>query len=143
MTRTIIPLLVAGVVAAASLTGRAAADAGPAVPAPVTGSAPVAGCTGEPISVVAPVEVAARLSDRRVEPAVQRVDVPWNAPIVLRVEVDTPVIVHVHGYERMADAAPGAPACLEFVADVPGLFEVYAHPVPEAPETLLVQLAVR
>jgi hypothetical protein len=85
-----------------------------------------------------PVEVAARLVEGRVDPAPRRVDVALGAPVVLRVEADTPTEVHVHGYDREADAAPGTPACLEFVADVPGLFEVEAHP-----HTLLVQLTVR
>jgi hypothetical protein len=144
MTRTTIPLLAAGVVAAAWLTGCAADDAGPATPppvtapAPVTASAPVAGCTGEPISAVPPVEVSARLLDGRVTPAPWRVDVELGAPVVLRIEADTPTEVHVHGFDRLAEAAPGAPACLEFVADVPGVFEVEAHP-----HTLLLQLAVR
>jgi hypothetical protein len=32
--------------------------------------------------------------------------------------------VHVHGYDLMADVAPGSPARIDFVADVPGVFEV-------------------
>jgi hypothetical protein len=150
MTRTTIPLLAAGVVAAAWLTSCAADDAGPATPPPFTAPAPVpasapsidvapvSGCTGQPISAVPPVEVSARLLQGRVTPAPWRVDVALGAPVVLRIEADTPTEVHVHGFDRLAEAAPGAPACLEFVADVPGVFEVEAHP-----HTLLLQLAVR
>jgi hypothetical protein len=32
--------------------------------------------------------------------------------------------VHVHGYDLMADVAPGAPATIEFTADTAGLFEI-------------------
>ena len=32
--------------------------------------------------------------------------------------------VHLHGYDLMADVAPGAPATIRFTADVPGIFEV-------------------
>jgi heme/copper-type cytochrome/quinol oxidase subunit 2 len=32
--------------------------------------------------------------------------------------------VHVHGYDLMADVAPGAPATIRFTADVPGRFEI-------------------
>lgn len=32
--------------------------------------------------------------------------------------------VHVHGYDIHADVAPGEPAVLEFVASIPGIFEV-------------------
>jgi hypothetical protein len=32
--------------------------------------------------------------------------------------------VHLHGYDLMADVAPGAPATIRFTADVPGRFEI-------------------
>ena len=32
--------------------------------------------------------------------------------------------MHLHGYDLMADVAPGAPATIRFTADVPGIFEV-------------------
>jgi hypothetical protein len=32
--------------------------------------------------------------------------------------------VHVHGYDLMADVAPGAPATIRFTADAPGRFEI-------------------
>jgi hypothetical protein len=32
--------------------------------------------------------------------------------------------VHLHGYDLMADVAPGSPATIPFVADVPGRFEI-------------------
>jgi hypothetical protein len=32
--------------------------------------------------------------------------------------------VHVHGYDLMADIAPGAPATIRFEADAPGRFEI-------------------
>jgi len=32
--------------------------------------------------------------------------------------------VHVHGYDLMADVAPGAPVTIRFVADIAGVFEV-------------------
>jgi hypothetical protein len=147
-TRRIAHVLAAAVVAAA-LTGCGAPTPGWASPAagPATATTPaaarpdraqVAGCAGGLTTATATVEVAARVVEGRAEPAPQRIDVALGAPVVLRVEADTPTEVHVHGYDRVADAAPGTPACLEFVADVPGMFEVEAHP-----HTLLVQLAVR
>jgi hypothetical protein len=42
--------------------------------------------------------------------------------IVVRADVSDHV--HLHGYDLMADVAPGAPARIDFVADVPGVFEV-------------------
>jgi hypothetical protein len=151
--RTIAHVLTIGVVVAA-LAGCAATTTGSASPAaaprpaarsaaesaarPAPDTASAAGCGGDLPAAAGSVEVAARLVDGRVEPAPQRVDVALGATVVLRVEVDTPAEVHVHGYDREAVAAPGAPACLEVVTDVPGVFEVEAHP-----DTLLLQLAVR
>jgi hypothetical protein len=139
MKRTIAHVLAAGLTATV-LAGCAVSTAGTA-----TGSAPVAGCGGGISAAQAPVAIGASLHGGQVHPAPQRVDVPLGAPVVIRVDVDVAVMVHVHGYERMADALPGVPACLEVVADVPGVFEVYAHPVATGSdaETLLFQLAVR
>jgi hypothetical protein len=154
--RTIAHVLTTGVVVAAlvgcaTTTGSAspaaatqpaaqsaAQSAAESAARPAPGTASTAGCGGDLPAAAGSVEVAARLVDGRVEPAPQRVDVALGATVVLRVEVDTPAEVHVHGYDRAAVAAPGAPACLEVVTDVPGVFEVEAHP-----DTLLLQLAVR
>jgi hypothetical protein len=146
----VVQLIIAFV--AAVLAGCAGADAAPVVaeapavatapaaePAPDTDPAAVVGCTGQPIPGGSPVEVTARLVDGRVEPPPSRVDVALGAPVVLRVEAGAPAEVHVHGYDAAADAAPGAPACLQFVADLPGVFEVESHP----DHTVLLQLAVR
>ncbi len=43
---------------------------------------------------------------------------------MLVVRADVSDHVHLHGYDLMADVAPGAPARLRFTADVPGRFEV-------------------
>jgi len=32
--------------------------------------------------------------------------------------------VHVHGYDLMADVAPGSPATIRFTADAPGRFDI-------------------
>lgn len=44
--------------------------------------------------------------------------------IRLIVEADVADEVHVHGYDLMADVAPGSPAVIVFRADAPGVFEV-------------------
>jgi len=44
--------------------------------------------------------------------------------VVLVVRADVADHVHLHGYDRMADVAPGAPAQLGFRATIPGRFEV-------------------
>jgi hypothetical protein len=56
-----------------------------------------------------------------------RLDVPLGATLRLTVRSDAADELHVHGYDRSLDLAPGAPALLELTADVPGVFEVELH----------------
>lgn len=159
MNRQIVHVLVAGAVLAATLTGCAAqpsASPSPGGDAASSGApehpsrppessapaddaaAPAPGCTGDLPAGVTPVEVDVRFADGAAEPAPDRVEVPLGATVVLRAEADVPAEIHVHGYDVAAEAIPGEPACLEVVADTPGVYDVEAHP-----ETLLLQLAVR
>ena len=47
-----------------------------------------------------------------------------TAHVVITVTSDVADEVHVHGYDLMADVAPGAPATIRFTADAPGRFEI-------------------
>lgn len=47
-----------------------------------------------------------------------------NQPVTIRVTSDAADQVHVHGYEKLVDVAPGRPAEVTFVANIPGVFEV-------------------
>lgn len=53
-----------------------------------------------------------------------RITVPLGEDVVVTVESDVVDHVHLHGYDIFADVAPGAPATIEFTADIPGIFEV-------------------
>lgn len=53
-----------------------------------------------------------------------RVPVELGRTIRLVVTADVSDEVHLHGYDIRADVAPGMPAVLEFVADIPGIFDV-------------------
>lgn len=53
-----------------------------------------------------------------------RETVAQGREVVIVVEADVVDHIHLHGYDLMADVAPGAPARLRFTADVPGRFEV-------------------
>ena len=55
--------------------------------------------------------------------------VPSTSPrqgseVVLTVTSEVADEVHVHGYDLMADVAPGAPATIRFTANAPGRFEI-------------------
>ncbi len=45
-------------------------------------------------------------------------------PVVVIVRSDVADHVHVHGYDLMADVAPGKPARIGFIANVTGRFEI-------------------
>ncbi|MFC7022043.1 cupredoxin domain-containing protein [Promicromonospora thailandica] len=135
----------AGAVTVVVLTGCAAAGPAqePSSSAGENAAAPPAevpdeGCSGPLSSDVTAVQVEVAVKDGRVEPAPDRVEVPLGATVVLRAEADVPAEIHVHGYDVAGEAGPGHPACLEVLADVPGVYDVEAHP-----ETLLLQLVVR
>lgn len=60
----------------------------------------------------------------RPQGGVQRATIEQGRDVVLVVRADVSDHIHLHGYDLMADVAPGAPARLRFTADVPGRFEV-------------------
>jgi hypothetical protein len=44
--------------------------------------------------------------------------------VVIKVTSDIADEVHLHGYDKKADVAPGTVATITFIADKPGIFEV-------------------
>lgn len=69
----------------------------------------------------------------------ERVVVERGADIELTVQSDTVDEVHIHGYDYKADVAPGMPAVIGFVADLPGVYEIEL----EDAGLLLMELEVR
>ena len=57
-------------------------------------------------------------------PTVEQLSVQRDRQVVLVVESELTDHVHLHGYDLMADVAPGAPATIRFTADAPGRFEI-------------------
>ncbi|MEE9184358.1 MAG: hypothetical protein V3U39_07740 [Acidimicrobiia bacterium] len=53
-----------------------------------------------------------------------RVPVELGHTVRLVITADTTDEVHLHGYDIKASVAPGSPAVLDFVADIPGIFDV-------------------
>ena len=69
---------------------------------------------------------------------IQRPKVKRGERVTFVVRSDVADEVHLHGYDRSADVAPGNPARITFVADVPGRFEIEL----EERHVLLAQLTV-
>jgi len=67
-----------------------------------------------------------------------RIAVPVGAMIRIDVRLEAADEVHVHGYDVAVDVVPGDEARLEFIADIPGIFEVEL----EGAGTLLFELEV-
>lgn len=53
-----------------------------------------------------------------------RIEIPLGEPVVIRVESDVADEGHLHGYDLFVDLEPGSTGVIEFVADIPGIFEL-------------------
>ena len=60
----------------------------------------------------------------KVRGGIQRATVEQGKKVAIVVGSDVADEVHLHGYDKTADVAPGKPARLVFVASIPGRFEV-------------------
>ena len=49
---------------------------------------------------------------------------PLNQPVTIRVTSDVADEVHVHGYDKRASVTAGSSVDINFVANIPGVFEV-------------------
>ena len=107
-----------------------------------TSTAPAATSTSEAgdAALDIAITVAGESIEVRVEgvPATGRVEIGVGVEVRLIVTADVDDEVHVHGYEVTADVSPASPATIEFVADIPGIFEVEL----ESSRHLLVELQV-
>ena len=56
-------------------------------------------------------------------PTVKHFTIKQGSQVVFVVESELADEVHLHGYDLIADVAPGEPATIRFKADAPGLFE--------------------
>ena len=88
---------------------------------PATTEAPPATTTE---AATAPVQVDVVVVGGEPQGGIVRESVDLDSAVVLTVTSDVADEVHVHGYDLMADVAPGAPATIRFTADAPGRFEI-------------------
>ncbi len=59
--------------------------------------------------------------------------------VVLGITADSPVELHLHGYDLEREVEPGEPARLSFEADLTGRFEMENHETEEVLGTLVVE----
>jgi hypothetical protein len=78
-----------------------------------------------------------RISGEVMEPS--DITVTEGDRVVLQISTDSPIEVHVHGYDVEQEAEPDEPARLSFEADLTGRFEVEDHETDEELGTLTVE----
>jgi hypothetical protein len=131
--------------AAAALTLTACGDDGAPQATGTTGSTAPTTTTGpattaEPTTTADPTPVIeVRVVGGKPQGGVRREQVQSGETVVLRVVADVADEVHLHGYDKTADVAPGKPAQIRFTADIPGVWEVEL----EQRKQKLVELEVR
>ena len=93
---------------------------------PPTTTEPVTTGAPPPTTIQAPatVEINYVIVGGRPQGGIARDSVARGRIVVITVTSDVAEHVHVHGYDLMADVAPGAPATIRFTADAPGRFEI-------------------
>ena len=82
-------------------------------------------------------EFALRISEGIMEPS--DVSVTEGDQVVLRLSTDSPLEVHVHGYNVEREVEPDEPARLSFEADLTGRFTMEDHETGEELGTLVVE----
>lgn len=102
--------------AAGSTTGTTKAE-----PIPIEPTTPTTTAATAP-TVTTPKVTRWRIDSR--DDAFDRLTVPKDTRVRLVVIADVTDHVHVHGYDLMADVAPGSPAVVPFIAELPGRFEI-------------------
>ena len=108
----------------ATPTTTAATTTAPETTAPATTAEPPPATTA-PTPPRLPALVRIRLEVRSAEPGlVRRFSVKEGRQVAIIVRSELSDHIHLHGYDLMADVAPGAPGTIRFTADVPGRFEL-------------------
>jgi hypothetical protein len=139
--------LVTALVAACVVTGCGSDDddtTSPEAPSTTADASPERTTTiSDTTATTAPPEPDVRTIERivsggTVEGGVRNESVPLGEELRLEVTADVSDEVHLHGYDRFADVAPGTPGVIELTADIPGVFEVEL----EGSATLLFELEV-
>ena len=78
-----------------------------------------------------------RISGETMEPS--DITVTEGDRVALRITADSPLELHVHGYDLEREIEPDEPARLSFEADLTGRFEMENHETEEELGTLVVE----
>ncbi len=90
-------------------------------------------------AAVKPVIVSINVVDGRPVGGIKRPSVKKGRTVRIVVRTNVGTEVHLHGYDIEKKPRKGVPTVIQFVAKVPGRFELELH----HPDSLLAQLTVR
>ena len=82
-------------------------------------------------------ELDLRISGETMEPS--EITVTEGDRVVLRITADSPLELHLHGYDFEREVEPGEPVRLSFEADLTGRFALENHETEEELGTLVVE----
>ena len=91
---------------------------------PGTTTEPPATTTETPPPPPSRVTIRLRVVGGQPVPGIRRAKVKQGRQVLIVTTSDVADHVHLHGYDLMADVAPGSPARIRFRATIPGRFEV-------------------
>ena len=74
----------------------------------------------------------------KVSPNAEPVRVDAGQTVLITLRSDVAESIHVHGYDKSAEATDGKPGSVEFTADVKGVFEVETHETEKLVARLIV-----
>jgi hypothetical protein len=90
-------------------------------------------------TAVKPVVISINVVNGRPVGGIKRPSVKKGRTVRIVVRTNTGTEVHLHGYNIEKKVKKGSPTVMQFVAKVPGRFELELHPS----DSLLAQLTVR
>jgi plastocyanin len=83
--------------------------------------------TADPSGEQADVTVNVTVANGKVNPSGSSIKVKAGQTVLITAVSDTDEELHIHGYDKELELAPGKPASVKFTANMKGTFEVETH----------------
>lgn len=103
----------------------------------LTGLVTLVGCQSTPATST--LSVTLEVAAGQPVGGVKRIETTTGSTVQLKVTSDEPDTIHVHGYEVEIPVGPTLDGEAEFVANLPGTYEIETHASPN----VIAQLVVR
>ncbi len=127
-------LLLVGCSSATTITTTTTTEPEPAPTAEVTTTTAATGTTVGDTTTTTVVDVTTTTAPEAVQITIAyengavsgggRIEVPLGEPVLMTIVSDVADEGHLHGYDIFVDLEPGTEGVIEFLADIPGIFEL-------------------